>query len=44
MLQSQVSAPMMYEGEAVVEQFKMQFYILPKHATRRKINVMCKIL
>lgn len=45
MLKSQVSAPMMYEGEAVVEQFKMQFYLHPKCATTRsKINLMCKIL
>lgn len=45
MLESQVSAPMMYEGEAVVEQFKMQFYLHPKCAiTRSKINLMCKIL
>lgn len=45
MLKSQVSAPMMYEGEAVVEQFKMQFYLHPKCATTRsKINSMCKIL
>lgn len=45
MLKSQVSAPMMYEGEAVVEQFKMQFCLHPKCATTRsKINLMCKIL
>lgn len=44
MLESQVSAPMMYEGEAVVEQFKMQFYHHPKCATTRsKINLMCQI-
>lgn len=45
MLKSQVSAPMMYEGEAVVEQFKTQFYLHLKCATTRsKIKLMCKIL
>lgn len=44
-LKSQVSALMMYEGEAVVEQFKVQFNLHPKCATTRsKINLMCKIL
>lgn len=44
MLKSQVSAPVMYEGEAVVEQFKMQFYLHPKCATTNsKINLMYKI-
>lgn len=45
MLKSQVSAPMMYEGEAVVEQFKMQFYLHLKCATTSsKTKLMCKIL